>query len=184
MNQDGIQLSNVALQTAGGYMNMNGNIRHSGNGDKFNVSANIKQVQVDQLFHAFENFGQDGVTAKNLKGVFSATANMNGEMKADATVKPHTMHGTVTFTLNKGALVNFQPLMNIGKFVFRKRDMSNITFEKIQNTLDVGQQDPHPPDAHCFQRAERGSGGRIRHSQRHGYQSCACRCVIPKKTSW
>lgn len=137
MNQDGIQLSNVALQTAGGYMNMNGNIRHSGNGDKFNVSANIKQVQVDQLFHAFENFGQDGVTAKNLKGVFSATANMNGEMKADATVKPHTMHGTVTFTLNKGALVNFQPLMNIGKFVFRKRDMSNITFEKIQNTLDV-----------------------------------------------
>lgn len=137
MSQDGIRLSNVALQTAGGQMQLDGNIRHAGNGDKFNLSANVKQVQVDQLFHAFENFGQDGVTAKNLKGVFSATANMNGEMKDDATVKPHTMHGSVSFTLNKGALVNFQPLMNIGKFVFRKRDMSNITFEKIQNTLDV-----------------------------------------------
>ncbi|MBO9154421.1 AsmA family protein [Chitinophaga sp. GCM10012297] len=137
MDQQGIRLSNVALQAAGGQMNLNGNIRHAGNGDKFTVNADIRSVQVDQLFHAFENFGQTGVTAKNLKGVFSATANVTGNMKEDATVKPHTMYGTVNFTLNKGALVNFEPLMNLSKFVFRKRDMSNITFEKIQNTLDI-----------------------------------------------
>lgn len=137
MDQQGIQLSNVALQAAGGQMNLNGNIRHAGSDDKFTLSANIRSVQVDQLFHAFNNFGQTGVTAKNLKGVFSATANVTGNMKEDATVKPHTMYGTVNFTLNRGALVNFEPLMNLSKFVFRKRDMSNITFEKIQNTLDI-----------------------------------------------
>lgn len=137
MDQQGIRLSNVAFGAAGGQMNLDGNIRHTGSGEQFNVRANIRQVQVDQLFHAFGNFGQTGVTAQNLKGVFSATANVRGSMNEDATVKPHSMYGTVNFTLNKGALVNFEPLMNLGKFVFRKRDMSNITFEKIANTLDV-----------------------------------------------
>jgi hypothetical protein len=58
-------------------------------------------------------------------------------MREDATVKPHSMFGSVTFDLNKGALVHFEPLENLGRFIFRKRDMSNITFERISNTLDI-----------------------------------------------
>src|SRR5690606_5116542 len=84
-----------------------------------------------------ENFGQDGVEAKNLKGIFSATARLSGGMKEDASIRPHSMFGTIKFDLKKGALVNFEPLERIGQFVFRKRDMSNITFENISNTLDI-----------------------------------------------
>ncbi len=101
------------------------------------MDADIRQVQVDQLFHAFENFGQDGITAQNLRGVFSAKAKVTGGMKEDISIQPHSMNGAVTFTLSRGALLDFKPLVNVGKFIFRKRDMSNITFEKISNTLDI-----------------------------------------------
>lgn len=138
LTREKIQLDNVSLLAAGGSMQLNGNVTQTGNGnDRFTVDARIRQVQVDQLFHAFENFGQDGVEAKNLKGTFSATARLSGGMKDDATIRPHSMFGTVTFDLRKGALVNFEPLERIGRFVFRKRDMSNITFENISNTLDI-----------------------------------------------
>ncbi|GEP98591.1 AsmA family protein [Chitinophaga cymbidii] len=138
LTKESIRLNKVALQAAGGSMQLNGTVTQTGNGnDKFNVDARIQQVQVDQLFHAFENFGQDGVEAKNLKGIFSATARLSGGMKEDASIRPHSMFGTIKFDLKKGALVNFEPLERIGKFVFRKRDMSNITFENISNTLDI-----------------------------------------------
>ncbi|WP_158618149.1 AsmA family protein [Chitinophaga lutea] len=138
LSKEQVRVFEVALQTAGGSMVVNGHIDHAGNGnDKFRMDARIRQVQVDQLFRSFENFGQDGIEAKNLKGTFSATANITGGMREDATVKPHSMFGSVTFDLNKGALVHFEPLENLGRFVFRKRDMSNITFERIHNTLDI-----------------------------------------------
>lgn len=138
LTKESIRLNNVALRAAGGSMQLNGTVTQTGNGnDKFTVDARIQQVQVDQLFHAFENFGQDGVEGKNLKGIFSATARLSGGMKEDASIRPHSMFGTIKFDLKKGALVNFEPLERIGKFVFRKRDMSNITFENISNTLDI-----------------------------------------------
>lgn len=138
LSKEQIRVFEVALQTAGGSMMVDGHIDHGrNNNDKFRLDARIKQVQVDQLFHEFENFGQTGIEGKNLKGTFSATANVTGGMREDATVKPRSMFGSVTFDLNKGALVNYEPLQNLGRFVFRKRDMSNITFERISNTLDI-----------------------------------------------
>lgn len=138
LSKEQLRVFEVALQTAGGSMVVNGNIQHASNGnDKFKMDARIRQVQVDELFRQFENFGQNGIEAKNLKGIFSATANISGGMREDATVKPHSMFGTVTFDLNKGALVHYEPLENLGKFIFRKRDMSNITFERINNQLDI-----------------------------------------------
>jgi hypothetical protein len=138
LNQTGMKLDNAVLQAAGGQINFNGAIFNASNGnDRFTVDARVSKVQVDQLFRAFENFGQDGIQAKNLKGVFSATAKIGGGMKEDASIKPHTMFGSVTFDLNKGALVGFEPLEKLGKFIFRKRDMSNITFENMHNTLDI-----------------------------------------------
>ncbi|MGX5819203.1 AsmA family protein [Chitinophaga lutea] len=138
MSQDQIRLQNAALQAAGGQLNLDGAIQHPG-GDKnrFSLTAKVRQVQVDQLFRAFENFGQDAITANNLRGIFSATANVTGGMKADASIQPHSLYGTVNFDLNKGALLHFKPLEDVGKFVFRRRDMSNITFERLQNTLDL-----------------------------------------------
>ena len=138
LSQTGVKLDNAVLQAAGGQINFNGAIFNASNGnDRFTVDARVNKVQVDQLFRAFENFGQDGIQAKNLKGVFSATAKIGGGMKEDASIKPHTMFGSVTFDLNKGALVGFEPLEKLGKFIFRKRDMSNITFENMHNTLDI-----------------------------------------------
>lgn len=138
LNQTGVKLDNAVLQAAGGQINFNGAIFNASNGnDRFTVDAKVNKVQVDQLFRAFENFGQDGIQAKNLKGVFSATAKVAGGLKEDASIKQHSMYGAVTFDLNKGALVGFEPLEKLGKFVFRKRDMSNITFENIHNTLDI-----------------------------------------------
>ena len=137
MGQDGVRFNKVGLNAVGGQMQLSGAILQQPKGDRFNLDADIRQVQVDQLFYAFENFGQDGITAQNLRGVFSAKAKLTGGMKEDISIQPHSMNGSVSFNLNRGALLDFKPLVNVGKFIFRKRDMSNISFDNIRNTLDI-----------------------------------------------
>ncbi|MGE7775992.1 AsmA-like C-terminal region-containing protein [Chitinophaga sp. NPDC101104] len=137
MGQDGVRFNKVGLNAVGGQMQLSGAILQQPKGDRFNLDADIRQVQVEQLFYAFENFGQDGITAQNLRGVFSAKAKLTGGMKEDISIQPRSMNGSVTFNLNRGALLDFKPLVNVGKFIFRKRDMSNITFDNIRNTLDI-----------------------------------------------
>jgi hypothetical protein len=45
------------------------------------------------------------------------------------------MNGVVEFELRQGALVHFKPLEKINKFIFKKRNLSNVTFKDIRNTL-------------------------------------------------
>lgn len=137
LSQNGLSLKDAALQAAGGDMKLSGNILQNGAVDKFSVQANVKQVQVEQLFYAFDDFGLSGLRSKNIRGVFSAAANIRGNMKTDAQIVPHSMFGSLKFDLNKGALLKFEPLESLGRFLFRKRDLSNVTFEKISNTLDI-----------------------------------------------
>lgn len=137
LDREKVQVSKVALQTAGGAMQLNGSITQAGTNDRFSLDARISQVQVDQLFHAFDNFGQDGIEGKNLKGIFSATVKLSGGVTENVSLRPNSMFGSVRFDLKKGALLNFEPLEKIGRFIFRKRDMSNITFDNISNTLDI-----------------------------------------------
>lgn len=47
------------------------------------------------------------------------------------------MYGQLSFDLKQGALVNFGPLVDIGTFFFRKRNLSNITFDNLKNTLQL-----------------------------------------------
>src|SRR5690606_11135675 len=43
----------------------------------------------------------------------------------------------VDFSLQNGELVNFEPLLKISKFAFKKRNLSHIVFKDISNRLDI-----------------------------------------------
>ncbi|ASZ12869.1 AsmA-like C-terminal region-containing protein [Chitinophaga sp. MD30] len=137
LTQTGILLRQIALQHAGGSLNMKGNIQQDGNNNKFKVNASLNNVHIDQLFYAFNNFGLEKLTSNNLKGILSANIDLSGNVLDNGTLVKHSLFGSLGFNLRQAALIHFEPLENIGKFVFRRRNMSNITFDNLRNTLEV-----------------------------------------------
>jgi hypothetical protein len=127
----------MSLAHAGGSINMNGTMTQDGVNNRFKVHADIKNVQIDQLFHAFDNFGMQSLGAKNLKGTFSATAAVSGNVQDNGKMVPQSIYGTLAFDLRNGALIHFAPLEDIGNLIFRGRNLSNITFENLKNTLTL-----------------------------------------------
>ncbi|MCF6405872.1 AsmA family protein [Chitinophaga filiformis] len=137
LKESDIHLQKMSLAHAGGNINMNGTMTQDGVNNRFKVNADIKNVQVDQLFHAFNNFGMQSLGAKNLKGIFSATAAVSGNIKDNGKMAPQSMYGTLAFNLRNGALIHFAPLEDIGDLIFRGRNLGHITFENLKNTLTL-----------------------------------------------
>jgi hypothetical protein len=135
--ESGIKLQDISLDHAGGSIFANGNIYQNEKGNPFYIKAKVNNVQVDQLFYAFENFGQETIHSDNIKGSFSANISLNGGLSNTGSVIKNSFDGHVSFHLKNGQLNNFPPFITISKFIFKKRHLDHITFETLSDDLDI-----------------------------------------------
>lgn len=137
LNQTGILINNLSLKQGGGTLNMTGNIDQTGSVNRFNIDTKINNVNVEKLFYAFENFGQDAITDASLRGTFFGGTSVSGSMSQNGKIVPRSIRGSVNFDIRNGALVNFEPMSKVGAFAFPNRNFSNIRFTNLRNTLNI-----------------------------------------------
>lgn len=133
----GIEMKQVSIRHAGGSISLNAFIGQNANANKLTVRSKINNVNVRELFTSFENFGQNAITDDNLRGKLSAEVDVTGLMNSEGKILPSSFNGTVSFKLADGALVNFGPFLKVSKYVFKKRNMDNVTFSDLQNSLNI-----------------------------------------------
>ncbi|MBV8251091.1 MAG: hypothetical protein JO154_00690 [Chitinophaga sp.] len=137
LTADDILLNRISLQHASGTLGLQGKIHQQGINNFFDVAASFTNVNLSQLFYAFDNFGMDGLTYKNIKGIASVKTNMKGNVLDNGTLAKRSLNGTIQLSMKKGALVDFSPLGDIGNFLFRKRRLDSITIANLNNTFRV-----------------------------------------------
>lgn len=131
-------LKQIVLSQSGGKIAVSGNLKQQDTvTNKFSITAQVKDVNVQQLFYSFENFGLKALSSENIRGTFSANVNAGGLLQAKGKIVPNSMTGIMDFELKDGALVHFKPLEKVGKIVFKKRNLANVTFKNINNTLTI-----------------------------------------------
>jgi len=135
LKQADVYINKLNLTHAQGTIKLKAAVQPAKTNTPFSLQADIAHVNVKELFYSFENFDQDAITDKNITGTFSANADMKGELNSTGKIVPYSLNGQCAFHLTDGALVNFEPIQRIGNIIFRRRDLSNITFSKLQNTL-------------------------------------------------
>ncbi|RAJ79315.1 AsmA-like protein [Chitinophaga dinghuensis] len=137
LTADDILLNRISLQHAGGTLGLQGKIHQQGINNYFDIAASLTNVNISQLFYAFDNFGIDGLTYKNLQGIATVKTNMKGNVLDNGTLAKRSLNGTIQLNMKKGALLDFSPLGDIGNFLFRKRRLDSITFANLNNTFRV-----------------------------------------------
>lgn len=137
LTANGIAIKNAGLRHAGGRLLVNGNMVQSGKVNKYNLNADVNNVDIRQFFEAFDNFGVEAMKAGNLRGNLSSKASLSGSITDAGAMVPKSIYGNVNFKINKGALVDFDPVRKIGKFAFPFRDMNNIVFTNLTGNFDV-----------------------------------------------
>jgi hypothetical protein len=93
----------------------------------------VNNADVHKVFYAFDNFGQKTITYENLKGKLSANFNFETRLNNNVKIVPGSMKGLLHFDLNKGYLINFEPLLKIKKLMFKKRNFERVEFSPIRS---------------------------------------------------
>ncbi len=137
MEQASIALRKVEVDNAGGHLSLTGDIAQSGHINDFRVNADIINVRIPEFFKSFDNFGQDAITDKNMMGRMYARVDVTGSIRDTGAIIPNSFNGKVDFEVRDGALINFGPFLKVSKFIFRKRDLGNVRFGKLKNTLEI-----------------------------------------------
>jgi hypothetical protein len=135
VSENGIKIQNISGKHAGGSIDVAGNLYQSGQSTRFDVNSNIKKANIKSLFYGFDNFGLKAFSYRNLTGNLSAKIHMTGRISSAGILAKNSLRGNVGFDLRNGALINFDPLINVGKFAFPLRDLNNITFSNLHGSL-------------------------------------------------
>ena len=137
LSNNRMALRNVAVRHAGGGLRFNGTVFNGGKVNAVAINSEMDKLDIPALFNAFNNFGQDALTTKNLKGILSASIKLNTLITDDAAIVSDSTRGTVNFLLENGELNNFEPVRKIGESALKKQNFSDIKFAKLQNTLEI-----------------------------------------------
>jgi len=131
-------LNNVSLNHGGGSMVISGSLNEKNS--KYyetNIKVNMQNVDVNKVFYAFNNFGQDGITSENLRGKLTSSGDVKMDIDRDLAGTPTNMEGFIDFSLKKGALLHYKPLREIGEIAVTKRNFDEIYFAELKDRFDI-----------------------------------------------
>ena len=141
LTNDLIKLDNFSLIHAGGTIFVNASSKDHGRNSDINLQSKMQDVNVKELFSAFNNFGMQSLTSKNISGNFSADINLISMLDANNDLYSPANKGYVDFSLKNCRLVNFQPLVDIDNNFLQKRNLSDVSFAELKDRLDLNGKD-------------------------------------------
>jgi hypothetical protein len=137
VTSDKVNLQDFSFTHASGSVLVNASMVDNGKGNNLTLISKMNNVDVKQLFAAFNNFGMQSLSSKNLQGRFSADINLTSVLDGDNNLATGYNKGTVDFSLKNGRLYNFGPLVEIDNNFLKKRNMSDISFAELKDKLEL-----------------------------------------------
>jgi hypothetical protein len=134
-----IRLNKLTVQQAGGSLQMQATLKRlpEDGANPLTLRSRLDGVDLPGTFAAFDNFGQDAVSGKNLKGKLTADISLDGELTDKARLVPNSLKGTINFDITDGQLVNFEPMEKLREKVLKNKDLSLIRFADLNAQLDI-----------------------------------------------
>lgn len=128
---------NINLHAMGGDMTLAG-IVDAHNPKAIDVVSNAKfeGIYVDSVFYVFENFDQDFIQDKHLKGRTYADVSLEMTLNQNLKLFNETLIADISATIKNGELNNFEPMKKLNRFL-NDEGLSKLRFSDIKNDIHI-----------------------------------------------
>ncbi|WP_456312777.1 hypothetical protein [Pseudomonas shirazensis] len=130
-------VKNGSVQTSGGSVTFSGALTPQGKNYAISSNAQVNRVDIASFLRSFNNFGVQSFNPNNIHGKLSSNANVTAIINSKGEMITNSMRGNIDFNVIQGALLNFEPIVKVGKFAFPFRDVKNITFSDLSGDLNI-----------------------------------------------
>ena len=128
---------NIEFNSMGGTVSLNG-IADARNSKAIDVISSFKVtgIQLDSAFYVFENFHQQFIEDRHLKG--RAIAEVELEMTLDDKLRlfQETLIANITTTITNGELNDFEPLYRLDKYL-DDDGLKHLRFAELKNDIHI-----------------------------------------------
>lgn len=130
-------IQQATLQLLGGTAELRGNFSVDKDRNltvKTFISGN--QLNMQQFLSDTENFGQNMLTHKNLKGSLSAKAYVTAPFNAKLQLKEPEFKLIADLAIENGQLLDFEPMTALSSFV-KLSELKDVKFARLENQIEI-----------------------------------------------
>ncbi len=98
--------------------------------------AAIENVDVSKLFYSFNNFGQNNITNKHIKGIVKANIHYQSLFDSSFTIIPESILSKAELTIENGELNDYKPLLGLSKYI-KVEELKRVQFSTLINTIEI-----------------------------------------------
>lgn len=108
-------------------------------------TISCRQLPLDSLFYTFEDFGQQFITARHLRGALTATA--ESDLYFDGALNPLTnrLEAELNLQVRNGELNNFEPLQKLSMIAGRER-LRHLRFAQLTTPVYIQSRTVYLPE--------------------------------------
>ena len=99
-----------------------------------NVHSNLYDLDIESLFHSFNNFGQNQITDEHLKGSISGTCMFSASFDSTFSIRKESILSENSINIQKGELIAFSPILALSRFI-EVEELENIKFATLENNI-------------------------------------------------
>jgi hypothetical protein len=132
-----LNLRNVSFSSQKGRISGNGVIVQNRNRSFMGKgSFSVTEVDVNEAFVTFNNFGQNFLKAENLAGSLSGAITLL--LPADSLLNPdvRAISAEGKYSITNGSLINFDPVKALSRFISLS-ELEDIKFDKLENDFFI-----------------------------------------------
>jgi hypothetical protein len=96
----------------------------------------IKGIHADSVFYVFENFDQDFIVDKHLKGQADADVSLEFTLSQNLRLYQETLVSDISTSIKNGELNNFEPMKKLNKYL-NDEGLSRVRFSDIKNDIHI-----------------------------------------------
>lgn len=148
---------NMSFNVIGGRFGVQGAVdTRTQNNIKVTTTAHLSSIRVDSLFYVFENFGQNFLVQRHLKGELTATINSDLYYDSHLNAKTNKLEAEIKATIRNGQLNSFEPLQKLSAFADR-RELANLRFAELSNNFFIQSRTVYIPEMEIRSNVSRAS---------------------------
>lgn len=130
-------VDSLSMQSMGGSIRGSfGMIQDNNSTISSSVDASLYNLDIQQFFEAFNNFGQKQLTHEHLKGTISGTTIFSSRFDSTFSILTESILGESDIIIRDGELNNFAPILALSRFVDLE-ELQNIRFNTLENTIII-----------------------------------------------
>lgn len=132
-----LSANQLSFQTMNGNVLLNGTVNPASNNNLvIQCDANLKHVDIRQLFFECENFGQLVLQDKNLRGILDASIQFSALADVGLNIDATKVLTKADLRISRGELIDFEPLEPLSKYIALE-ELRHVKFSQLKNTIEI-----------------------------------------------